>query len=147
MGQEEQKKQEEQEELSDIEIAELANKEIKARDAEIAKLKRDLAKAKLLSQEEPEEPQRMSKEDCLKKLGDSRISDYDYAKAFVDLFDNCREEGQEHPFVVEYDEDVRDFFEDCLNECGDNKDKFNAVYQAKIGDDDAKVAFARRKIN
>lgn len=145
MSQEEQKKQEQEEELSDIEIAELANKEIKARDAEIAKLKKDLAKAKLLSQDEGDEPQIMSKEDCFKILGSDNECAYDVARAVVDLYDNCIEEGNENPMVVEYGQEVRDFFEDCLNECGDNKSKFIAVYQAKLGEDDPQVAIARRR--
>lgn len=66
MAENETKTNENEEELSEIEIAELANKEIRSKDDEIRKLKKDLAKAKLYSTAEDEEEEPMSREDCIK---------------------------------------------------------------------------------
>ena len=133
-----------EEELSEVEIAELANKEIKTRDAEIAKLKKELAQAKLYSVAEDEEELTLSREECIKRLSDSRISNYDYAEAVVGLVDLELADGKPNPLGVNGKE-VYDFFKDVLEECGDDKSRFTAVYQAKLGNDDPQVAMAYKK--
>ena len=142
MGQELEK--ENQEELEDVEIADLANKEIRSRDAEIAKLKKDLAKAKLYSTAEEEEEEPLTREECIKRLGDSRISNYDYAEAVVGLVDCELSEGRPNP-LGKNGEEVYTFFKDVLEECGDDKSRFTSIYQARLGADDPSTAMAYKK--
>lgn len=138
------KEKEQEEELTDIEIAELANKEIKQRDAEIAKLTKDLAKVKLLSVAEDEEEEPISREECIKRLSDSNTTNYDYAEAVCGLVDAELSEGKANP-LGKNGKVVYDFFKECLEECGDDKSRFTSIYQAKIGSDDAKVAAAYKR--
>ena len=142
--QEEQLLEEEAEKLTEIEIAELANKEMRKKDAEIAKLTKELAKAKLLSVAEEEETSQVTREECLKVLGDSNTSNYDYAQAVVDLVDIEIAEGRPNPLGRD-GEKVQEFFKDVLKECGDDKSRFPAVYQSKIGADDKLIAAAYNK--
>lgn len=135
---------ENQEELEDVEIAELANKEIRSKDAEIAKLKKDLAKAKLYSTAEEEEEEPLTREECIKRLGDSRISNYDYAEAVVGLVDSELSEGRPNP-LGKNGEEVYTFFKDVLEECGDDKSRFTSIYQARLGADDPSTAMAYKK--
>lgn len=137
---------ENEEELNDTEIAELANKEIRKRDNEIAKLKKELAKAKLLSVAEEEEEKPISREDCIKILSDNRTTNYDYAEAVCGLVDAELAEGRPNP-LGSNGKEVYDFFKECLEECDDDKSRFPAVYQAKIGADDPQVAMAYKKRN
>lgn len=138
------KKTEETTELSDIEIAELANKELRKRDEEIASLKKELAKAKLYSEAEEEEKESLSREECISRLSDSRTTNYDYAEAVIGLVDDEIANGHENPLGA-YGKEVYDFLKECLDECGDDKSRFTAVYQAKIGPDEPKSAVAYRK--
>lgn len=133
-----------EEELEDVEIAELANKEIRSKDAEIAKLKKDLAKAKLYSTVEEDEEEPLTREECIKRLGDSRISNYDYAEAVVGLVDLELSEGRPNPLGKNGDE-VYTFFKDVLEECGDDKSRFPSIYQARLGADDPSTAMAYKK--
>lgn len=133
-----------EQELNDIEIAELANKELKARDAEIEKLKRDLAKAKLYQQATDEEPELMSKEECVKAISNPSISNYDYAKAVCDLVDNCKANGEANPLGEDGDE-VYEFLREVIDNCGGDKSRFPSIYQSMIGADDTKVAAAYNK--
>ena len=132
------------EEMEEVEIAELANKEIRSKDAEIAKLKRDLAKAKLYSTAEEDEEEPLTREECVKRLGDSRISNYDYAEAVVGLVDLELAEGRPNPLGKNGDE-VYAFFKDVLEECGDDKSRFTSIYQARLGADDPSTAMAYKK--
>ena len=132
------------EEMEEVEIAELANKEIRSKDAEIAKLKRDLAKAKLYSTAEEEEEEPLTREECVKRLGDSRISNYDYAEAVVVLVDLELAEGRPIPLGKNGDE-VYAFFKDVLEECGDDKSRFTSIYQSRLGADDPTTAMAYKK--
>lgn len=143
---EEKKEEEQQEQMSDDELAELANKELRKRDEEITKLKKELNKAKLYSTATEEEDKPMSKEDCIKAISDSRTSNYDYAVAVVGLVDAEIAEGNPNP-LGEDGKEVRDFFEECIKECGDDKSRFTAVYQSKIGDDPVDIAMAYKRRN
>ena len=137
--------QSQEQEMSDIEIAELANKELKTRNAEIAKLQRELAKAKLYQNTDGEtEEQFMSKEECLKVIGDKKTSDYDYINATVELCKRCEENGEPNPLGKDGDK-VAEFFKDCLEECGGDKSKFIPVYQSKIGADDVKFTMRNNR--
>ena len=140
----EKENQEEQEEMEDVEIAELANRELRSKNEEIAKLKKDLAKAKLYSTAEEEEEEPLTREECIKRLGDSRISNYDYAEAVVGLVDCELSEGRPNPLGKNGDE-VYAFFKDVLEECGDDKSRFTSIYQARLGADDASTAMAYKK--
>ena len=142
MGQESEK--ENQEELEDVEIADLANKEIRSRDAEIAKLKKDLAKAKLYSTAEEEEEEPLTREECVKRLSDSRTTNYDYAEAVVGIVDLELSEGRPNP-LGKNGEEVYNFFKDVLEECGDDKSRFTSIYQARLGADDPSTAMAYKK--
>lgn len=143
MAEEEQKKQDE--ELSDMEIAELANKELKARNQEIAQLKKDLARMKLLSSgEEEEKPENRTTEECVKVLNTNGVSNYDYAQAVCEIVENAREANEPNP-LGENGEEVYQFFKDVLEACDGDKSKFVSVYQAMIGADDPKVAMAYSK--
>ena len=132
--------------LTDIEIAELANNELKKKQAEIDKLKKELAKQKLLSTAPDEEEETLSKEECLKRINDDRVSNYDYAEAVCGLVDIAREEGQPNPLGRDGDK-VYDFFKDVLEECDGDKNRFPSVYQARIGNDDPSVAMAYNRRN
>ena len=140
----ENEKQTPEEELEEVEIAELANKEIRSKDAEIAKLKRDLAKAKLYSTAEEEEEEPLTREECVKRLSDSRTTNYDYAEAVVGIVDLELSEGRPNP-LGKNGEEVYNFFKDVLEECGDDKSRFTSIYQARLGADDPSTAMAYKK--
>lgn len=144
MAVENEQNKEKEEELSEIEIAELANKELRKKDEEIAKLKKDLAKAKLLSTAEEEEEEPISREECIKRLSDSRTTNYDYAEAVCGLVDVELSAGRPNP-LGRNGEAVYNFFKECIEECGDDKSRFTAVYQAKIGADEPQIAAAYKK--
>ena len=146
MANEEKKGNEEQgkeQELEDIEIAELANKKLKEKDKEIADLKKQLAKEKLLSEGAGEEEvvETKSREEILKVIANEHTTNYDYAKADCDLVDLDKGEGNPNPLGENGDE-VYDFFKDVLETCGEDKSKFVSVYQAMIGPDDKNVSMA-----
>lgn len=140
----ENEKQTPEEELEEVEIAELANKEIRSKDAEIAKLKKDLAKAKLYSTAEEEEEEPLTREECVKRLSDSRTTNYDYAEAVVGIVDLELSEGRPNP-LGKNGEEVYNFFKDVLEECGDDKSRFTSIYQARLGADDPSTAMAYKK--
>lgn len=142
----EQQNPQQEEELDDIQIAELANNELRKRELEIAKLKRELAQAKLYSTAEEEEKQTLSREECMKRISDSRTTNYDYAEAVVNLVDIELSAGNPNP-LGKNGKEVYDFFNDVLEECGDDKSRFPAVYQARLGADDPSVAMAYKKRN
>lgn len=131
-------------ELNDVEIAELANTEIKQRDKEIADLKKQLARAKLYQQVDDTVEEVPTKEDCLKVIADSHTTNYDYAVAVCNLVDACRSEGEQNPLGDDGDE-IYDFLRETIDACEGDKRKFTSIYQAKIGPDDAKVAAAYNK--
>ena len=139
MEQNEENKQ--QEEMDDIELAELANKELRKKEEEIAKLKKDLAKAKLYSEAEEEEEETLSREECVSRLSDMRTTNYDCIEAVVNLVDLELAEGHENP-LGKNGQEIYDFLKDCIDECGDDKSRFTAVYQSKLGADDPKIALA-----
>lgn len=124
------------EELTDIEIAELANKELRKREDEILKLKKELAQAKLYSTaEEEEERNPLTKDECIKIISDIKTCNYDYAQAVIDLVDYETYEGRENP-LGKHGNEVYEFFKDVLEECNGDKNRFTSVYQSKIGNDD-----------
>lgn len=136
----------EEEVTDDIELAELANRELRKKEEEIAKLRKDLAKAKLLSTAEEEEEEPLSREECVKRISDNRTTNYDYAEAVCGLVDAELAEGRPNPLGRNGDA-VYNFFKECLEECGDDKSRFPAVYQARIGADDPSVAMAYKRRN
>lgn len=131
-------------EMSDVEIAELANKEIKLRDAKIAELNKELAKAKLY-QEAPEPDEgKMTREECIKVIGDASSSNYDYAGAVVNLVEIEEAEGRPNPLGDEGKE-VYQFFKNVLSACDGDKSAFTSVYQSKLKEDDREVTLAYQK--
>lgn len=130
--------------LSDLEIAELANAELRKKDAELAKVRKELAQAKLYSIAEEEETESLSREECIKRLGNNRITNYDYAKAVIALVDIEKEDGKPNP-LGKNGEEVYTFLKDVLDECGDDKSRFTSIYQSLIGNDDAQIAMAYSK--
>ena len=132
---------EQQNEMDDIELAELANKELRKKEEEIAKLKKDLAKAKLYSEAEEEEEETLSREECISRLSDMRTTNYDCIEAVVNLVDLELAEGHENP-LGKNGQEIYDFLKDCIDECGDDKSRFTAVYQSKLGADDPTIALA-----
>lgn len=133
------------ENLTDIEISELANAELRKRDAEIAQLRRDLAKAKLYStaDDESEEPT-LTREEALKVISDGCTSNYDYAVAVCELCDREAEAGNPNPLGRD-GEAVCQFFRDVIEECDGDKSRFTSVYQARLGADDPQIAMAYNK--
>lgn len=146
MAQEQTPNPEQEEELSELEIAELANKELRKKEEEIAKLKKDLAKAKLLSQAEEDEEEPLSREECLKRLSDTRTTNYDYAEAVIGLVDAEIAEGKPNP-LGKNGKEVYDFFKDVIEECDGDKTRFTSIYQARLGADDPSIAMAYKKRN
>ena len=138
--------QEQPQEQDDISIAERARKEIEARDEKIKKLTKQLAEKTLLTDRPEEEEGARTKEDCLKVIGNKMTSNYDYAQAVVDLHDIEVAEGRKSP-LGENGEEVRNFFADCIEQCDGNKNKFCAIYQANIGEDEKQTSggVVRRK--
>ena len=133
------------ENMTDIEVGELAAKELQKRDTEIASLKKQLAIAKLYSKpEEGEEDAIMSKEDCLKVIGDSNTCNYDYANAVCELCDREAEAGKPNP-LGENGKQVYDFFKNVIEECDGDKDLFTSIYNSRLAPDDPSVALAYKK--
>lgn len=146
MNEEERKAQEkklteEAAKLSDLDIAELANKELKRKELEIAKLKKELAQAKLYSVAEDEEPKVLTREECIKQLGNNRITNYDYAETVCNLVDIEKADGKSNP-LGKNGEEVYKFFKDVIEECGDDKSRFPSIYQARLGNDPTQTAMA-----
>ena len=127
--------------LDDDEIAVLAAKKLREKDDEIKKLKRDLAKEKLLSTPQEEVAEIRSKEELLKVITDPNVSNYDYAQAVVELHESEIENGNQSP-LGRNGQEVSDFFKEVIEDCDGDKSRFPAVYQAKLGADDPKVAMA-----
>lgn len=142
----EQKEQETAENLTELEIAELANKEIRKKDEEISKLKKDLARAKLYSEAEEEEEEPLTHEECIKCIFDNRTTNYDYAEAVIGLIDDERSKGI--PSSLGKDGDaIYNFLKDVIEECDGDKSRFTSIYQARLGADDPSVAMAYKKRN
>lgn len=137
---------EQEQELTDEEIAELANKEIRKKDEEIAKLKKDLAKLKLYSEAEEDDSSPMTKEECIKILSSDRTTNYDYAEAVVNLVDIETAEGNPNP-LGKNGKEVYQFFKDVIEECGSDKSRFTSIYQSRLGPDDPSIAMAYKKRN
>lgn len=137
------------EQLDDIELAELANKKLKEKDKEIEKLKKDLAKEKLLSNA-PEEQQeeKVTLDDCNKIVGDPNSTNYDICKSYCDSVDLLREQGINSPYGEEGDVAYK-FLKEVIDECDGDKQLFTHLYQAKLPADDKKISMAfqtRKKI-
>lgn len=132
-------------ELSDIEVADLANKEIRKRDDEIASLKKQLAIAKLYSEaDEGSDKEPMSLEDCIKTINNPRSYSYDIFNAVCEDCDRVTEQGGAHPLGPD-GEQIVTFFRNVLDECDGDKSRFHSVYQSMIGPDEPSVALAYRK--
>lgn len=144
MNEQEKNNQEQNVEMDDMEIAELAKRELDKRNEEIRKLKKELAQAKLLSEPKEEEEPSLTKDDCMKVLFNGNTCNYDFAVAVCNLVDIERDEGNPNPLGKRGDE-VYNFFEECIDACNGDKSKFPAVYQAKIGNDDAPVIAKKNK--
>jgi hypothetical protein len=130
--------------LSDIEIAELANKALREKEEELAKLRKDLAKAKLYSNAEEEVVIPMTREECLNTLSNSRTTNYDYVEAVCGLVDIELDNGNPNP-LGKNGEDVYTFFKGVIEECDGDKSRFTSIYQSRIGNDDKSTAFAYNK--
>lgn len=135
-----------EEELNDLEIAELANKEIRSRDEEIVKLKKDLAKLKLLSKGEEEDNEEvvLSRDEIINNLNNEGICSYDYWVNVLQLCDIAASENKPHPLGSE-GENVYNFIKDVLEECDGDKTRFHSIYQARLAPDDKSVAMAYNK--
>lgn len=142
----EEKLQKEANNLTEIDIAELANKELRKKEEEINKLKKELAQSKLYSVAEEEDSEPMSREECIKVIGDSHTNNYDYAEAVCELVDYELSIGNPNPLGKNGD-DVYKFFKDVLEECSDDKSRFASIYQARIGQDDPQIAMAYKNRN
>lgn len=142
----EQKEQETEESLTEIEIAELANKELRKKEEEIAKLKKDLAKAKLYSEAAEEEEEFLTREECIRRISDNRTTNYDYAEAVIGLVDDELLRGNPNPLGKD-GEAVYNFLRDVIEECDGDKSRFTSIYQARLGPDDPSVAMAYKKRN
>lgn len=144
MAENENQNNNQEEELTDEEIAVLANKKLREKDAEIEKLKKDLARAKLLSKADDEEEDPLSREECIERISNSRTSNYDYAEAVIGLVDDELSKGNPNPLGKDGDE-VYEFFKNCIEECDGDKSRFPSIYQARLGADDKSIAMAYNK--
>lgn len=133
-------------ELTDEEIAELANRKLKEKDAEIKTLRTELNKLKLLSTAEEEEEEPLSREECIKRISDSNICNYDYAEAVIGLVDAETNDGRPNPLGPN-GEAVYDFFKSVIEACDGDKSKFTTLYQTMIGADEPLTAAKRNKRN
>lgn len=136
----------EEQELSEIEIAELANKELRKKEEEISKLKKDLAKSKLYSEAPEEKEVALTREECIERIGGNNTSNYDYAEAVLRLCDIAKDEGKPNPLGTD-GEKVYSFFKDVIEECDGDKSRFTSIYQSHLAPDDPKVALAYNKRN
>lgn len=142
----EQREREAAENLTEIEIAELANKELRKKEEEVAKLKKELATLKLYSKAEEDEEETLTREECMKRISDSRTTNYDYAEAVIGLVDDELSKGNPNPLGKD-GEAVYNFFKDVIEECDGDKSRFPSIYQARLGADDPSVAMAYKKRN
>lgn len=137
----------EEEELDDIEIAEVANEEIRKRDKEIADLKKKFALEKMRKgNEEEEEEKVMTKKECLDIISNPNSLNYDYAQATVNLHDMEVANGNVSP-LGKKGKEVRDFLSNCIEECNGDKSKFTHIYQSNLKPDDPKVTAAYNSRN
>lgn len=139
-----------EENLSDEEIAELANAEIRKKNEEIAKLKKDLAKAKLYSEAPEGSEELLSSEEYRKALSDNTNTNYDVAYNAVKLCEAFKEEGNTNPYdtvfkLGEESEDVYTFLKNAVDACDGDKSQFVSIYQSMLAPDDPKIAAAYRK--
>ena len=136
-----------EQELTDIEVAELANRKLKEKDKEIEKLKKDLAREKLLSGgSEEQEEEKVSLEDALKVIDSDSSCNYDIGKAFCDACDALVEKGREEE-IDDCQRATYNFMKEVLEEVGDDKSRFTAVYQALLPNDEKSVSMAYRARN
>lgn len=142
---EDEKKQNDTQDISDIEIATLANEELKKRDYEINTLKKELAKSKLYSQVN-EEP-KMTKNECINIIsGGNEISNYEYATAVLRLVDIANENSEPNPLGANGD-NVYNFLNMIIAECDGDKSRFVPIYQSKIGADPSNIGLKYKSIN
>lgn len=139
-----------EENLSDEEIAELANAEIRKKNEEIAKLKKDLAKAKLYSEAPEESEELLSSGEYRKALSDSTNTNYDAIYNAVKLCESIKEEGNANPYdavfhLGEESENVYTFLKNAIDVCDGDKSQFISIYQSMLAPDDPKIAAAYRK--
>lgn len=120
--------------LSEVEIAELAQREISERDAKIKQLTKDLARAKLYTTVDDEPEEVMSSEDCKKVIAASDSTNYDYWAAVLQLCGNEISAGKPHP-LGENGEDIVAFVKGVIEECDGDKTAFTSLYQARLGKD------------
>ena len=139
-----------EENLSDEEIAELANAEIRKKNEEIAKLKKDLAKAKLYSEATEESEELLLSEEYKKALSDNTNTNYDVAYNAVKLCEAYEKEGNTSPYdavfkLGEESEDVYTFLKNAVDACDGDKSQFVSIYQSMLAPDDPKIAAVYRK--
>lgn len=139
-----------EENLSDEEIAELANAEIRKKNEEIAKLKKDLAKAKLYSEASEESEELLSSGEYRKALSNSTNTNYDVIYDTVKLCESIKEEGDTNPYdavfhLGEESEIVYTFLKNVIDACDGDKSQFISIYQSMLAPDDPKIAAAYRK--
>ena len=143
----EKEEKKEEKELTDIEIAELANKKIKEKNEEIEKLKKELAREKLLSESsEEDKTEEVSLEDALKVIDNDNSCNYDIAKAYCDACDALVREKREEE-IDDCQMATYNFFQEVLEEVGDDKSRFTAVYQAMLPNDEKSVSMAYKARN
>lgn len=138
-------KEQTENQMSDLEIAEMASKEIANRDKKIKELERQIAKDKLLYQPKEEEVEIVrSREDCLKSIFDPKTCNYDYAVAVCDFVDIEIKAGRPNPLGKDGDA-VYEFLDNCIADCNGDKAKFVSIYQSKIGKDEFPAMRAKRR--
>lgn len=135
----------ETEEMEDIEIAELANTALRKKDEEIRKLKKDLAKAKLYSEAPDEnEEKSLDRDECIRRISDSKTNNYDYAEAVVGLVESEKKLGNPNPLGKDGDA-VCEFFKGVIEECDGDKSRFTDIYQSRLAPDDKSISMAYSK--
>lgn len=120
--------------LTEVEIAELARKELDKEREKNRQLTRELAKAKLFTTVDDEPEEVMSSADCRKIIAASDTTNYDYWAAVIQLCKNETSENKPHP-LGEHGEDIITFVEGVIEECEGDKTAFSSLYQARLGKD------------
>lgn len=126
--------------IDDIDIAEQASKIISEKDKKINSLMKQVAQMKLL-QEAPVEDnvvEERTAEEAMKDFYKPSASNYDVMKAFYDTIKANEREGISNDNIGSPEEisKVIFFLDEVFEACGDDKNSFNAYYQAMLSEDE-----------
>ena len=134
-------------ELTDIEIAEEARRLLDQKNAEVAKLKKELAISKL-HREAPADAESREEPWTPGVLIDPKgMSQLDLAKHFVKIQKYYNDCGKpERSPLGKQGVEVAEFFSQCIEESEDDPELFISAYQRNLGRDSQEALMAYNKI-